>query len=464
MADSMQIVIILGALISFVLCSLFFVLYHLSFILYPVFRQRGFHRGAYRLGGQGGRRLRTQEQSLGTLRAQGPGPCPDAAVPPTYRPHNPPPAPPRPTPPPHRPAPPPHNPAPPQVFGWHALCMGLFVAVFTNEAVLSFVAPLAPLGAHKGYLITWHVAMHVLALAAFILGLVAIVSYKVRWPAWTAPVSAAPGAPIPSPCRIRCVGPPRWPARAPPSRRANPLSPPPFPPPPGRHTTTAPCTRTGATPGARTAGWGRSPSPCGACRCRWPRLESRRPTPHCAHIQARLLACPGSSSWAPPTTSLAAPPPQQQGASTSTATATEPRPKATPARRPPGARPAQPAPAPSCPRCTWCWGTASSPSASPPAPRVLWTASPATWAWPTPCTNSPRPPWPPTTPRWRPSCAATVGLTILCTPGGPGTRTSSTASWPTNRTRRRRSWRAWRRCCCLRWVPPPTQRCAFFRR
>ena len=65
------------------------------------------------------------------------------------------------------------------IFGWHALCMGLFVAVFTNEAVLTFVAPLAPLGAHQGYLVTWHVAMHVLALTSFILGLVAIVSYKV---------------------------------------------------------------------------------------------------------------------------------------------------------------------------------------------------------------------------------------------------------------------------------------------
>mmetsp|Transcript_15721 Transcript_15721/g.21595 ORF Transcript_15721/g.21595 Transcript_15721/m.21595 type:complete len:487 (+) Transcript_15721:50-1510(+) len=70
------------------------------------------------------------------------------------------------------------------VFGWHALLMSFFVTLFTNEAVLTYTAPLFPqLANHVKYLKSFHSLCHILSLTSLILGLVAIVSYKQLNPA-----------------------------------------------------------------------------------------------------------------------------------------------------------------------------------------------------------------------------------------------------------------------------------------
>jgi len=65
------------------------------------------------------------------------------------------------------------------VFGFHAFLMSLFVVTFTNEAILTYVAPLLPqLTNDRSYLRYFHVTCHVLGLTCLILGMIAIVDYK----------------------------------------------------------------------------------------------------------------------------------------------------------------------------------------------------------------------------------------------------------------------------------------------
>lgn len=65
------------------------------------------------------------------------------------------------------------------LFGLHALLMSLFVLVFTQEATLSFAAPLlGSLTSNKAVFIKFHITCHILGLLSAIGGLVAIVYYK----------------------------------------------------------------------------------------------------------------------------------------------------------------------------------------------------------------------------------------------------------------------------------------------
>jgi len=69
------------------------------------------------------------------------------------------------------------------LFGWHALLMGLFIVVFTQEAVLSFSSPLisSPFGKKRtshGWQRNFHVIFHALGIICAMLGIVAIVYYK----------------------------------------------------------------------------------------------------------------------------------------------------------------------------------------------------------------------------------------------------------------------------------------------
>ena len=65
------------------------------------------------------------------------------------------------------------------VFGVHALLMGLFVTVFIQEGLLSFSAPLiSPKSRNRTHLRFFHVSYHILGLTCAIVGLVAIVAYK----------------------------------------------------------------------------------------------------------------------------------------------------------------------------------------------------------------------------------------------------------------------------------------------
>lgn len=65
------------------------------------------------------------------------------------------------------------------VFGWHALCMSLFIVVFTNEAVLTYAAPFFPqLSNAPSMQKVFHSSMHILGLTSWILGLIAIIDYK----------------------------------------------------------------------------------------------------------------------------------------------------------------------------------------------------------------------------------------------------------------------------------------------
>jgi len=67
------------------------------------------------------------------------------------------------------------------LFGWHALLMALFVVCFTQEAVLSYSAPIfkGP-GIHERTIAEkwFHVGCHVLGIVCAMLGIVAIVYYK----------------------------------------------------------------------------------------------------------------------------------------------------------------------------------------------------------------------------------------------------------------------------------------------
>jgi len=67
------------------------------------------------------------------------------------------------------------------LFGWHALCMSLFIVVFTQEAVLSFSAPLISGPFKKGFRTherNFHIVCHVCGIICAMLGIVAIVYYK----------------------------------------------------------------------------------------------------------------------------------------------------------------------------------------------------------------------------------------------------------------------------------------------
>lgn len=69
------------------------------------------------------------------------------------------------------------------VVAWHAVFMTLFAVVFTNEAMLSFVAPVLPsIHAQPTYKAYLHAACHVLALACMVVGMTAIVGSKQRGP------------------------------------------------------------------------------------------------------------------------------------------------------------------------------------------------------------------------------------------------------------------------------------------
>jgi len=66
------------------------------------------------------------------------------------------------------------------VFGWHALLMGVFTVLCTQEAILSFSAPIfAPLRTSRSFISKgFHIFCHTLGIVCAMLGIVAIVYYK----------------------------------------------------------------------------------------------------------------------------------------------------------------------------------------------------------------------------------------------------------------------------------------------
>jgi len=65
------------------------------------------------------------------------------------------------------------------MFGWHALLMGIFIVVCTQESIMAYSAPLlGPFTTSRSISKVFHVTTHVLGIICALGGLIAIVYYK----------------------------------------------------------------------------------------------------------------------------------------------------------------------------------------------------------------------------------------------------------------------------------------------